>query len=131
MSEFVPVAHVKVGGVVGTGSVGASWIALLLAHDIDVLAHDPAPQAEGRARKFVANAWPALRALGIAQAEVAPLARLRFAGSAREVAQAADLIQENAPGRMRTSRAVCRDASLQSGASDSPGGSGGRKAHES
>lgn len=109
MSEFVPVAHVKVGGVVGTGAVGASWIALLLARDIDVLAHDPAPQAERRAREFVANAWPALRALGIAQAEVAPVARLRFAGSASEVAQAADLIQENVPERPAIKEAVLRE----------------------
>ena len=109
MSELVPVANVKVGGVVGTGAVGASWIALLLAQDIDVLAHDPGPRAEQRAREFVTTAWPALRALGIAREEFAPLARLRFAASVSEVARGSDLIQENVPEKPAIKEAVLRE----------------------
>jgi len=109
MNEYIPIREVKIGGVVGTGSVGASWIALLLARGIDVLAYDPAPLAEVRAREFVANAWPALRSLDIAHSEVAPMARLRFAGSTAEVAQAADLIQENVWERPAIKEAVLRE----------------------
>ena len=109
MSELIPVAEVKVGGVVGTGAVGASWIALLLAHDLDVLAHDPGPQAEQRAREFVTAAWPALCGLGIARQEAAPLTRLRFAASAAEVARGSDLVLENVPERPAIKQAVLRE----------------------
>src|SRR4051794_41294953 len=37
--------------VVGSGTVGASWAALFLAHGLDVSATDPAPDAEERLRR--------------------------------------------------------------------------------
>ncbi len=83
--------------VIGTGSVGASWAALFLAHDLEVVAHDPSPNAEARAQDFVTHAWPALKALGIATADRPPLARMRFVATAAEAARAADLVQENTP----------------------------------
>jgi len=83
--------------VIGTGSVGASWAALFLAHGLDVVAHDPGPDAEPRARRFIADAWPALVALGQAGTPQPPLARLRFVATAAEAARAADAVQENIP----------------------------------
>ena len=83
--------------VIGTGSVGASWAALFLAHDIAVIAHDPSPGAEQRARDFVTDAWPALVDLGVAQVQTPPLDKLRFVATAAEAARAADLAQENTP----------------------------------
>ena len=32
--------------IVGTGVIGASWAALFLAHELEVIATDPAPNAE-------------------------------------------------------------------------------------
>lgn len=81
--------------VLGTGSVGASWAALFLAHDMEVVAFDPAPGAEDRARDFVTRAWPALREIGAARVAIPPLARMRFAATAVEAVHGADLVQEN------------------------------------
>ena len=92
--------------VIGTGSVGASWAALFLAHDMSVVAYDPGPDAERRTRDFIDAAWPALVDLGTASAPRAPLERLRFVESAGRAAREADLVQENTPERMDLKRAV-------------------------
>ena len=41
--------------VVGTGVIGASWAAQYLARGFDVVATDPAPNAEDNLRKYVDN----------------------------------------------------------------------------
>lgn len=83
--------------VLGSGTVGASWTALLLAHDIDVVAFDPAENAPERTRAFVTNAWPALVALGVARKEMPQLSNLRFVARAEDAAAVADVVQENLP----------------------------------
>src|SRR5262245_34060486 len=50
---------------VGTGVIGASWAAQYLARGFDVIATDPAPNAETNLRKYVDDAWPALTAIGL------------------------------------------------------------------
>src|SRR5579871_3714252 len=52
--------------IVGTGVIGASWAAEFLAKGFDVIATDPAPNAEANLRKYVDAAWPALTAMGLA-----------------------------------------------------------------
>jgi carnitine 3-dehydrogenase len=39
--------------IVGTGVIGASWSAYYLARGFDVVATDPAPNAEANLRKYV------------------------------------------------------------------------------
>src|SRR5262249_30406928 len=51
--------------VVGTGVIGASWAAYYLAHGFDVVATDPAPNAEANLRQYVDTAWPALARVGL------------------------------------------------------------------
>ena len=46
--------------IVGTGVIGASWAAQYLARGFDVVATDPAPDAEAKLRKYVDEAWGAL-----------------------------------------------------------------------
>ena len=46
--------------IVGTGLVGGSWAACFLAHGLDVVATDPAPEAKDKVRHYVEAAWPAL-----------------------------------------------------------------------
>ena len=58
--------------VIGTGSVGASWAALFLAHAMEVVAYDPSEGAEERARAFILAAWPALVELKIASDSTPP-----------------------------------------------------------
>ena len=48
--------------IVGTGVIGASWAAEFLAKGFDVVATDPAPNAEANLRKYIDGAWPALLA---------------------------------------------------------------------
>ena len=81
--------------VVGTGVIGAGWAALFLARGLDVVAFDPAPKAHQRLRMAVADAWPALTRLGLADG--ADPARLRFADSVTEAVAEAEFVQESGP----------------------------------
>ncbi|MFO1057989.1 MAG: L-carnitine dehydrogenase [Dongiaceae bacterium] len=82
-------------GIVGTGVIGSGWAARCLAHGLDVTAWDPAPGAEQRLRDSVANAWPALTRVGLAQG--ADLKRLRFVATLVDAVRDADFVQESAP----------------------------------
>src|SRR4029077_10518415 len=55
---------------------------------------DPAPNAESRFRATVANAWPALRRVGLKPG--ASQSRLRFVDSPEAAVEGADFIQESA-----------------------------------
>ena len=65
--------------VVGTGVIGASWAAYYLARGFDVIATDPAPNAEANLRAYVKDAWELLKPAGLA--EGASLDRLSFASN--------------------------------------------------
>src|SRR6516225_8220362 len=84
-------------GVVGTGVIGASWAAYYLSRGCDVVATDPAPNAEANLRKYVDNAWPALARAGLSAG--ASRERLTFTASMSRALAEADLVQENAPER--------------------------------
>jgi len=83
--------------IVGTGVIGASWAAEYLAHGFDVVATDPAPNAEGNLRKYVDAAWPALTAMGLSPK--ASRERLSFTLDMKAAASDVDLVQENGPER--------------------------------
>jgi carnitine 3-dehydrogenase len=83
--------------IVGTGVIGASWAAYYLAHGFDVIASDPAPNAEANLRAYVKDAWELLAASGLAPG--ASLERLEFASSMKEALATADFVQENGPER--------------------------------
>ena len=84
--------------IVGTGVIGASWAALYLAKGLQVLATDPAPNAEAALRKFVETAWPALKRLGLASD--ASQSNLKFTAALGQAVAGADLVQENGPERI-------------------------------
>ena len=92
------VTDVKVFAALGTGVIGAGWIARALANGLDVLAWDPAPGAEEALRVRLANAWPALEKKGLASG--ASLSRVRFVSTIEECVKDADFIQESAPERL-------------------------------
>ena len=83
--------------VVGTGVIGASWAAYYLSRGFDVVATDPAPNAEANLRKYVDDAWPALARVGLSAG--ASRERLKFTASMSRALAEADLVQENAPER--------------------------------
>jgi 3-hydroxyacyl-CoA dehydrogenase len=80
--------------VVGTGVIGASWAALFLARNLDVVATDPAPGAEDRLRADVAAHWPGLQPVDGASPD-----RLTFTPDPAEAVADADFVQENGPER--------------------------------
>jgi carnitine 3-dehydrogenase len=88
-------ADIRTVGIVGTGVIGAGWVARCLAHGLDVMAWDPAPGAEAALRGKVANAWPALQRVGLAPG--ADPARLRFVADVEDAVRGADFVQESAP----------------------------------
>jgi carnitine 3-dehydrogenase len=100
-AESGPIGRVA---VVGAGTIGSSWAALFLAHGLDVAAHDPAPGAEQRLRRFVARAWPTLERLGLA--EGADPERLRFHTDPADAADGAGFVQESGPENLAGKQAL-------------------------
>ncbi len=81
--------------VIGTGTIGAGWAALFLAHGYDVHAHDPTSGAERRLRADVTSAWPALTRLTLA--EGADPDRLAFHADPAAAVDGTQFVQESAP----------------------------------
>ena len=95
MSLSKPVRRIA---IVGTGVIGASWAAQYLARGFDVIATDPAPNAEANLRNYVDEAWPALTDIGLSPG--ASRDRLSFTTNMKEALSEADFVQENGPERV-------------------------------
>lgn len=83
--------------VIGTGAIGASWAALYLARGFNVVATDPAPNAEANLRRFIDAAWKDLSVLGLW-----PNASRDHLGFTQDLKQAlsdTDFVQESGPER--------------------------------
>jgi 3-hydroxyacyl-CoA dehydrogenase len=83
--------------IVGTGVIGASWAAQYLARGFDVIATDPAPNAEANLRAYVDEAWKALTTIGLSPG--ASPGRLEFTTDMKQALSDADFVQENGPER--------------------------------
>src|ERR1700681_4863302 len=95
MTNTKPIRRIA---IIGTGVIGASWSALFLAKGLQVVATDPAPNAEAALRKFVETAWPALKRLGLSPG--ASQSNLTFTADLPRALAGADLVQENGPERI-------------------------------
>jgi carnitine 3-dehydrogenase len=87
--------EVRTVACVGSGVIGGGWAAYFLAHGYDVVAWDPAPDAETRLRHLVDQAWPALTEIGLADG--AHRDRLSFVPDLSDAVSGADFVQESAP----------------------------------
>ncbi len=87
--------EVRTVACVGAGVIGGGWVAHFLARGYDVVAWDPAPDAEERLRSLVDAAWPALESLGLADS--ADRSRLRVVPELEQAVAVADVVQESAP----------------------------------
>src|SRR6202453_3679033 len=105
---------VKTLGLLGTGVIGGGWAARALHFGIDVIAADVKPEMEEWIRGAVANAEPALAKLTFAP--LPPKRKLSFTTDAREMAQAADFIQENIPEQLALKQRMLADVSRHAGA---------------
>jgi hypothetical protein len=83
--------------VVGAGVIGASWAAQYLACGFEVVATDPARDAEASLRAYVDEAWEHLAVLGLSPG--AARDRLRFVPNLHDAVAQADFVQENGPER--------------------------------
>jgi carnitine 3-dehydrogenase len=95
MSGIKPIRGIA---IIGTGVIGASWTSLFLAKGLQVVATDPAPNAEASLRMFVEKAWPALERLGLSAG--ASQSNLKFTADLAQAVGGADLVQENGPERI-------------------------------
>jgi 3-hydroxyacyl-CoA dehydrogenase len=95
MTDTKPIRRIA---IIGTGVIGASWTALYLAKGLQVVATDPAPKAEAALRKFVENAWPTLKRLGLSPG--ASQSNLKFTADLAQAVAGVDLVQENGPERI-------------------------------
>ncbi|MEM8646769.1 MAG: 3-hydroxyacyl-CoA dehydrogenase NAD-binding domain-containing protein [Pseudomonadota bacterium] len=91
------VARIETVGVLGAGTIGASWASLFAACGYQVDVYDPAPEGEAYVRDYVETAWPSLEKLGLVKASDAKLAF--FATPAEAVARA-QFVQESVPERL-------------------------------
>jgi 3-hydroxyacyl-CoA dehydrogenase len=95
MSFDKPVRRIA---IVGTGVIGASWAAQYLARGFDVVATDPAPNAEANMRTYIDDAWPLLIRIGLSTG--ASRSRLEFTTDLNKALEKADFVQENGPERV-------------------------------
>ncbi|PRH47750.1 3-hydroxyacyl-CoA dehydrogenase NAD-binding domain-containing protein [Burkholderia multivorans] len=86
--------------IVGTGVIGASWTAFYLAKGFDVVATDPAPQADARLRESMAAF--------LGDDADAACARLTFDADLVRALDGVDFVQENGPERLDLKRALYR-----------------------
>jgi 3-hydroxyacyl-CoA dehydrogenase len=84
--------------IVGTGVIGASWAAQYLARGFDVIATDPAPNADHNMRTYIDDAWPLLTSIGLSAG--ASRDRLEFTTDMTKALGNADFVQENGPERL-------------------------------
>jgi 3-hydroxyacyl-CoA dehydrogenase len=94
MSLNKPVRRIA---IVGTGVIGASWAALYLARGFNVIATDPAPNAEANLRQYIDAAWKDLTVLGLSPK--ASRDHLEFTLDMKKALSDADFVQENGPER--------------------------------
>src|ERR1700688_4431828 len=83
--------------IVGTGLIGASWSALYLARGLNVVATDPAPNAEANLRRYIDAAWKDLSVIGLSPN--ASRDHLEFTLDMKKAVSDADFVQENGPER--------------------------------
>ena len=92
-------------GVIGAGTIGASWAAYFLARGMEVQAWDPAPDAEAALRAFVAEAWPTLDGLDVVADGAGP-DRLTFHAGPAAAVDGVEFVQESAPEKLDVKRTL-------------------------
>ena len=97
---------------IGAGVIGGGWAAFFLAHGHDVVAWDPAPDAEARLRRTIGAARPALNELGFPDEQ---WGHLRIAGSLADAVADAEFVQESAPEDLALKRSLLADLAATTG----------------
>ena len=73
MSDMQTAAKIETVGVIGAGTIGASWAALFAASGYCIDIFDPSPEGEAYVRDYVETAWPSLEQLGLVKTDAPQL----------------------------------------------------------
>jgi carnitine 3-dehydrogenase len=92
--------------LIGCGVIGGGWAGRLVENGIDVVVHDPDPEAPRRLQEVLDNAQRAWARLTLAPRR---RGQVSFAGSVAEAVQGAELIQESTPENEQLKRALLAD----------------------
>lgn len=84
-------------GVVGAGTIGASWAAYFLARGLEVVVSDPAPGAHAAVLEKIHRFWPILERTGLTPG--ASLDRLTITENGALDLDGVDFVQESGPER--------------------------------
>ena len=96
----VPFPEPKTVAIIGLGSVGSGWAALLLAKGIAVRGFDPGDGAEALSKDLIAKSWPSLIELGLTTDAGPPLNAFTVIPSIAEAVDGAQVVFENVPERL-------------------------------
>mgnify|MGYP003303087024 FL=1 len=107
MSRYHHIIAVKSIGIVGTGTIGASWAAYFLAQGFKVKAWDPANTWKVKLENFIESAWTDLEKLGVP--EIATPSNLTLCDELGSVTEGVDFIQENAPEQLGVKQKLFRE----------------------
>ena len=107
MSRYQDVNAVKSIGIVGTGTIGASWAAYFLAQGFKVKTWDPANTWKVKLENFIESAWTDLEKLGVP--EIATPSNLTLCDELGSVTEGVDFIQENAPEQLGVKQKLFRE----------------------
>ncbi|MCO5083112.1 MAG: 3-hydroxyacyl-CoA dehydrogenase NAD-binding domain-containing protein [Rhizobiaceae bacterium] len=86
---------IKTIAVIGTGTIGAGWVAYFLSRGLAVRAFDPQPASLAQLPERIAQAWPALRQVEPSVSETIP--DVVMASSLQEALADVDFVQESGP----------------------------------
>jgi carnitine 3-dehydrogenase len=92
--------------LVGTGVIGGGWAGRLVENGLDVVVHDPHPDAPRRVGEMLANAERAWSRLTLAPRRRGSVS---FAASVAEAVCAAEVVQESAPEDEELKRRLLRE----------------------
>lgn len=107
---------IKTVGVISTGVIGSSFIALFLSHGLRVIVCSPSgsPAAEAKLASYLERTWPTIPSES--RAADASLSNYQFVGASLDgYYDQIDFIQENTPERLDLKRAILAslDANLR------------------
>ncbi|QCP49080.1 3-hydroxyacyl-CoA dehydrogenase [Trinickia violacea] len=97
---------IEVVGVLGAGTIGASWAALFLAAGLEVDVYDSSPEAEAFVRNYIRHAWPSLERLGLTASGNPE--RVRFMQTPEEAVARAQFVQESVPEKIEIKHELYR-----------------------
>ena len=91
-------------GVIGTGTIGASWAAYFLSKGFKVKAWDPDDGWKERVLDFINNAWPQMYALG--SKKEFQQTDIELCSSLEDALSEVEFVQESAPEQLELKRSL-------------------------